>query len=31
MTDDGANVLVLVADDNEGIRGTTAAILWAVG
>ena len=31
MTDDGPNVLVLVADDNEGIRGTTAAILHHPG
>jgi len=28
---DGAKVLVLVADDNEGIRNTSAAILRAVG
>ena len=30
MTDD-VKVLVLVADDNEGVRDTTAAILRAVG
>jgi CheY-like chemotaxis protein len=30
MTDD-AKVLILVVDDNEGIRDTTAAILRAVG
>jgi CheY-like chemotaxis protein len=30
MTDD-AKILVLVVDDNEGIRDTTAAILRAVG
>jgi len=28
---EGPKVLVLVADDNEGIRNTTAAILTAVG
>ena len=28
---DGVEVLVLVADDNDGIRDTTAAILRAVG
>jgi CheY-like chemotaxis protein len=28
---DGVKVLVLVADDNEGIRSTTAAILTAAG